>query len=399
MAVAQTPEAPTERPSRVVSGTGAAFFDLDRTLISRPTPLALAALFRRRGLLRTRDLVRATFWRLLFLLPGIDGTGRAAVDGMRLLRGLPVATLQEIMGEAMEDVLRPLLYTEPVALLKQHRENGDRVYIVSASLQEIVQHIADDLGFDAGIGSTCEIVDGVFTGRSLRPCYGDYKAAAVRELATRERIDLSVSTAYSDSHTDLAFLEAVAQPVAINPDPKLSKIAVSRRWPVLHFSNLQDGNDSPTVEAGPAEAIEPAPAWVARVFVLLGVCLLPWTVLLALTLPARHGTTHYGLAWTGFDVALAAVLLGTGIGAARQAAWLQGVAAAAATLLICDAWFDVLSSTSRDEIVTALMLALFVELPVAAACLFVAHHAEEAALRTRRYAALAHRVPFARRRS
>ena len=335
------------------------------------------------------------FWRLLFLLPGIDGTGRAAVDGMRLLRGLPVATLQEIMGEAMEDVLRPLLYTEPVALLKQHRENGDRVYIVSASLQEIVQHIADDLGFDAGIGSTCEIVDGVFTGRSLRPCYGDYKAAAVRELATRERIDLSVSTAYSDSHTDLAFLEAVGRPVAINPDPKLSKIAVSRRWPVLHFSNLQDGNDSADGEAGPAEAIETG-AGVGRASVRPARSV-PASVdrIARADAAGRHGTTHYGLAWTGFDVALAAVLVGTGIGAARQAAWLQGVAAAAATLLVCDAWFDVLSSTSRDEIVTALMLALFVELPVAAACLFVAHHAEEAALRTRRYAALAHRVPFA----
>ena len=399
MAVAQIPEAPTERPARVVSGAGAAFFDLDRTLISRPTPLALAALFRRRGLLRKRDLVRAGFWRLLFSLPGIDGTGRAAVDGMRLLRGLPVATLQEIMGEAMEDVLRPLLYAEPLTLLEQHRENGDRVYIVSASLQEIVQYIADDLGFDAGIGSTCEVVDGVFTGRSLRPCYGDYKAAAVRELATRERIDLSVSTAYSDSHTDLAFLEVVGQPVAINPDSRLSKIAVARHWPVLRFSHLREADHEPTVEAGAAAVIEPAPPWVARTFVLLGVCLLPWTVLLALTLPARHGTTHYGLAWTGFDVALAAVLLGTGIGAARQAAWLQGVAAAAATLLICDAWFDVLSSTSHYEVITALMLALFVELPVAAACLFVARHAEEAAIRTRRYAALAQSMRFARRRS
>jgi HAD superfamily hydrolase (TIGR01490 family) len=378
---------------------GAAFFDLDRTLISRPTPLALAALFRRRGLLRTGDLIRAAFWRLMFALPGLDGTARAAVDGMTLLRGLPVATLEEVMGEAMEDVLRPLLYAEPVDLLTQHRERGDRVYIVSASLQEIVAHIADDLGFDGCVGSTCEIVDGVFTGKSLQPCYGDYKADAVREIAARDRIDLAASTAYSDSHTDLAFLEAVGQPVAINPDSKLSRIAVSRRWPVLRFRNLQGTGETPAVEAG-TEAVEPPPPpWVARVFVLLGVCLLPWTVLLALTLPARHGTTHYGLAWTGFDVALAAALLGVGVGAARQATWLQGVAAAAATLLICDAWFDVLSATSRNEIVTALMLALFVELPVAAACIFVARHAEEAALRTRRYAALAHRVRFARRRS
>ena len=375
----------------------AAFFDLDRTLISRPTPLALAALFRRRGLLRTRDLIRAGLWRLLFALPGLDGTARATVDGMTLLRGLPVATLEEVMGEAMEDVLRPLLFAEPVELLAQHRERGDRVYIVSASLQEIVEHIADDLGFDGGVGSTCEIVDGVFTGKSLQPCYGEYKADAVRELAARDRIDLAASTAYSDSHTDLAFLEAVGQPVAINPDSKLSRIAVSRRWPVLRFRRLQGTDETPAVETG-TEAVEPEPpAWVARVFVLLGLCLLPWTIVLALTLPARHGTTHYDLAWTGFDVALAGALLGVGIGAARRAPWLQGVAAAAATLLVCDAWFDILSSTSRNEIVIALMLALFVELPVAAACLFVARHAEEAAINAHRYADLARRVRGRRR--
>jgi HAD superfamily hydrolase (TIGR01490 family) len=375
---------------------GAAFFDLDRTLISRPTPLALAALFRRRGLLRKRDLVRAGFWRLLFALPGLDGTGRAAVDGMRLLRGLPVATLEEVMGEAMEDVLRPLLYAEPVELLTQHRERGDRIYIVSASLQEIVVHIADNLGFDGGVGSTCEIVDGVFTGKSLQPCYGVYKADAVRDLAAREHIDLAASTAYSDSHTDLAFLEAVGQPIAINPDSKLSRIAVSRRWPVMRFRRLQGAGDTTAVAAG--TELEPAaPAWVATVFVLMAIFLLPWTVVLGVTLPARHGTAHYDVAWTGFDIALAAALLGVGIGVAKRATWLQGIAAAAATLLICDAWFDVLSSTSRHEIVIALLLALFVELPIAAACLFLAHHAEEAAIRTRRYADIAQRVRIRRR--
>ena len=148
----------------------AAFFDLDRTLISRPTPLALASTFRRRGLLTTRDLARATLWQLLFLLPGVDGTRRASVDGMTLLKGLPVATLQEILGEAMETVLRPLLFAEPLELLERHRAAGEPTYIVSASLHEIVQYVADDLGFDGAIGSTCEIVDGVFTGVSLQPC-------------------------------------------------------------------------------------------------------------------------------------------------------------------------------------------------------------------------------------
>lgn len=132
-----------------------------------------------------------------------------------------------------------------------------------------------------------------------------------------------------------------------------------------------------------------SPRWVAAAFLLLAIALVPWTIVLALTLPARHGTHHYDVAWTGFDLVLAGSLLATAIGAAKQAAWLQGAAVAAATLLVCDAWFDVLSSTSTRELLTALALALLVELPVAAACLFVAWHAEETAERAQRLVSLA----------
>jgi HAD superfamily hydrolase (TIGR01490 family) len=215
----------------------AAFFDLDRTLISRATPLALAETFRRSRLLRRRDLLRAAAWQLIFLIRGVgaDEMRRAAEDGMVLLRGVPVAAIEEMLGEAMERVLRPLLYSEPLALMQEHRQRGERMYIISASLQQIVQHIADDLGFDGAVGSTCEIVDGVYTGRSLRPCYGSFKAEAVREIAERERFDLGSSTAYSDSHTDLAFLETVGHPTAVNPDSRLREIAMSRQWPILSF--------------------------------------------------------------------------------------------------------------------------------------------------------------------
>ena len=69
----------------------------------------------------------------------------------------------------------------------------------------------------------------------MQPCYGEYKATALRELAAANGIDLAQSTAYSDSHTDLAFLEAVGHPVAVNPDSKLRAIAERRGWPVLTF--------------------------------------------------------------------------------------------------------------------------------------------------------------------
>ena len=216
---------------------GAAFFDLDRTLISRATPLALANSFRRRRLVRRRDLIRAALWQLIFLIRGVSERDmrRAAEDGMRLLRGVPVAAVDDLLADAMERVLRPLIYRESLELARKHHGRDEPVYVISASLQQIVEKVSDDLGLDGAVGSTCEIESGVYTGRSLRPCYGSLKADAVREIAARDDIDLAQSTAYSDSHTDLAFLEAVGYPIAVNPDSKLKKIATERGWPIMQF--------------------------------------------------------------------------------------------------------------------------------------------------------------------
>jgi HAD superfamily hydrolase (TIGR01490 family) len=217
----------------------AAFFDLDRTLIKRSSVLALAGTFRRRGLISRLDLVKTAFWQVLFVLRGASAerVRSAAEDGMKILNGFSVQEMQQLVGGAMETVLRPLVYEEPLRLVQQHRERGERVYIVSATLQEIVQHIADDLGFDGAIGSTCEIVDGAYTGRTLRAAHGVGKANAVHALAVAEDLDLAESTAYSDSYSDVPFLEAVGHPVAANPDRKLRRIAAERGWPVVDFAS------------------------------------------------------------------------------------------------------------------------------------------------------------------
>ena len=218
--------------------SAAAFFDLDRTLLRRSSALALAGSFHDRGLLGRRQLVQAALWQLLFVArgAGAEAVRRAAEDGMLLLKGFSVDDMRALVGDAMEPVLRPLVYAEPLQLVQQHKERDECVYIVSASLQEIVEHIADDLGFDGAIGSTCEIVDGRYTGRSLRAAHAVGKADAVRELAASDDLDLPASTAYSDSYSDVPFLEAVGHPVAVNPDRRLRRIARLRGWPTLSFS-------------------------------------------------------------------------------------------------------------------------------------------------------------------
>jgi HAD superfamily hydrolase (TIGR01490 family) len=216
----------------------AAFFDLDRTLLRRSSALALAGSFRERGLISRRQMLHAAGWQLLFVARGAghEAVRRAAEDGLRVLAGYTPEELRELVAEAMEPVLRPLVYAEPLRLVEQHRDRGERVYIVSATLQEIVEAIAEELDFDGALGTTCEVRDGHYTGRPIRALHAVAKAECLREFAERESLDLADCTAYSDSHTDLPFLEAVGHPVVVNPDRELRRIAADRGWPVLEFS-------------------------------------------------------------------------------------------------------------------------------------------------------------------
>jgi HAD superfamily hydrolase (TIGR01490 family) len=218
--------------------SAAAFFDLDRTLLRRSSALALAGSFRDRGLISRRQLAKAAAWQLLFVLRGAshEAVRRAAEDGLVVLRGFTPAEMRDLVAEAMEPVLRPLVYAEPLHLIEQHRSRGDCVYIVSATLQEIVQAIADELGFDGALGTVCEVRDGAYTGKALRALHAENKATCVRELAESRGFDLAECTAYSDSHTDLPFLEAVGHPVVVNPDRELRRVAADRGWPVVEFS-------------------------------------------------------------------------------------------------------------------------------------------------------------------
>jgi hypothetical protein len=116
--------------------------------------------------------------------------------------------------------------------------------------------------------------------------------------------------------------------------------------------------------------------WVVPLFALASLLLVPWVVVLVFDLPSTHRAAHWDVAWAGFDVMLALLLLAVAVTAWRRSPWLEGAATAAATLLFVDAWFDVLTASSRTELMVAAVEALVVELPLAVLCLLLAHDAE-----------------------
>src|SRR6185312_9032111 len=119
-----------------------------------------------------------------------------------------------------------------------------------------------------------------------------------------------------------------------------------------------------------------APRWTVPLVGVASLVLIPWVVLLVISLPSTHQSAHWDIAWGGLDVMLALVLLAVAISAWRRSPWLEGAATAATTLLFVDAWFDVLTSSTRAEFAIAITEALVVELPLAFLCLLLARDAE-----------------------
>jgi hypothetical protein len=120
----------------------------------------------------------------------------------------------------------------------------------------------------------------------------------------------------------------------------------------------------------------PLPRWMTLLLALVAVGLVPWILYLTFTLPSRHVTFHYDLAWIGFDIALAASFVATAWATLRGSHWLVPLAAVTGTMLVCDAWFDVVTSQNGSEMWEAIAEAVLAELPLAAVCGFIVYDAE-----------------------
>ena len=113
--------------------------------------------------------------------------------------------------------------------------------------------------------------------------------------------------------------------------------------------------------------------WLGRVLIIWAVGLGAWSAWLTVTLPDRHLAPNWNIAWGGFDVMMAIALISTGVAAWRGSASFPMCAVATSTLLVVDAWFDILTSDPGDQLVQAIAMALIVELPLAALFLVMAH--------------------------
>jgi len=218
------------------AATSAAIFDLDRTLLLGASGPVFSEAMREAGLTsRTvpgEKLLFEIFNRIGETLPSMALARQAAA----LAKGIE----RDRVRRAATHVAPKLFDMVPSyarAVVEGHRAEGRRLVMATTTPLDLVQPLADLLGFDDVVATRYEVdSDGVYTGRIDGPfVWSVGKLAAVRAFAESNGVSLAESHAYSDSVFDVPLLSAVGHPNVVNPDPRMAVVAAARRWPVMHF--------------------------------------------------------------------------------------------------------------------------------------------------------------------
>jgi HAD superfamily hydrolase (TIGR01490 family) len=218
--------------------TGAAFFDVDNTMMQGASIYWFARGLAARRYVSAGDLLRFAARQLRFRLVAehsghVDVTKRSA---LAFVAGWRVTDMERLAEEIFDELMAERIWPGTRALAQLHLDAGQRVWLVTAAPVELGRVIAMRLGLTGAIGTVAEVADGAYTGALVGDLmHGPAKAEAITKLAAAEGLDLGRCAAYSDSINDLPMLSAVGHPVAVNPDTALRRVARRRDWEIRDF--------------------------------------------------------------------------------------------------------------------------------------------------------------------
>lgn len=219
----------------------AAFFDVDGTLVRTNIVHAYAFYAMNQG------SILGTAWKTLKTVASVplfmvtDRLNRKLFNEMfyGYYAGQSEDRLETLASELFEDVLRPAIYPGTLRLIEENRRAGCRIVLVTGALDFTMRDLARHLGADDLIANRMRFVQGVATGQVIPPIIeGAHKALVIRDFCVREGIALEKSFAFSDSFSDYPMLAVVGHPAAVNPDPRLARVARAYEWPILRTTEV-----------------------------------------------------------------------------------------------------------------------------------------------------------------
>jgi HAD superfamily hydrolase (TIGR01490 family) len=210
-----------------------ALFDMDRTLVRRDTASLYVRYRRDIGEATIKDTLQVAWWLLQYTLGVIDAE-KVAEQALQSYRGKAETWMEETCRGWFRDYVLEHVAGAGRTAVRRHLDAGHAVVIVTGATRYAAEPLAAELGIEHVVCTELEVAsDGCFTGKVKKPlCYGAGKIERTRVLCERLGFDLRQATFYSDSITDLPLLEVVDEPVVVNPDPRLRRVAKARGWRV-----------------------------------------------------------------------------------------------------------------------------------------------------------------------
>jgi HAD superfamily hydrolase (TIGR01490 family) len=215
-----------------------ALFDLDNTLLAGDSDYEWGQFLIDRGVLEREDYEAQNRGYYEQYVAGTLDIHEFLGFALRPLAAHTREELDRWHADFMQTRIRPMIGPPARALVRKHLDAGDLSAIITATNSFVTRPIAREFGIEHLIATEPEQRNGRFTGKVAGiPCFREGKVKRLEEwLAGRggQRLaDFPESTLYSDSHNDLALLERVTRPVAVDPDPRLAETARRHGWAVI----------------------------------------------------------------------------------------------------------------------------------------------------------------------
>ncbi len=211
-----------------------AIFDLDNTLLNGDSDYSWGQFLCRKGVVDAEEYTRINQQFYADYERGELDIQAFLEFALRALRDNDNATLQGLHREFMQEVIEPMILPKGLALLQQHRKQGDYLLIITATNSFVTAPIGQRLGVDHLIGTEPEKIDGQYTGKVAgTPSFQEGKVTRLREWMAETGHTLAGSYFYSDSQNDIPLLELVSHPYAVDASPELQDHARTRGWPCI----------------------------------------------------------------------------------------------------------------------------------------------------------------------
>ena len=213
----------------------AAFFDMDRTILSENSGKSWLRFQYKRGEIGASYMAKAVYWQFLYRMAVLDMSTLAeklVADAKGDLESEMLSKCELWLDEDLASKISP----PAVEQIRAHKEAGDVVVMITGASQFAAYPIAKLVGIDNVLCTELEVVDGVFTGRLTTMCFGEHKVGLAESFAAEHGLDLSSSIFYTDSYNDLPMLNRVGEGVAVNADARLLRQARKRGWRVENWA-------------------------------------------------------------------------------------------------------------------------------------------------------------------